>query len=82
MAALMSLPVGTPRALLSDVVRLGRLLWKRAAATGDVDIVEDTSELLSLSLQTKCVSLSRLGTRRGRRRKGHMARGRANREIG
>ena len=48
-AALMSLPVGTPRALLSDVVRLGRLLWKRAAATGDVDIVEDTSELLSLA---------------------------------
>ena len=47
--ALMSLPVGTPRALLSDVVRLGRLLWKRAAATGDVDIVEDTSELLSLA---------------------------------
>ena len=47
--ALMSLPVGTPRTLLSDVVRLGRLLWKRAAATGDVDIVEDTSELLSLA---------------------------------
>jgi hypothetical protein len=45
----MSLPVGTPRTLLSDVVRLGRLLWKRAAATGDVDIVEDTSELLSLA---------------------------------
>ena len=46
---LMSLPVGTPRTLLSDLVRLGRLLWKRAAATGDVDIVEDTSELLSLA---------------------------------
>ena len=47
--ALMSLPAGTPRTLLSDVVRLGRLLWERAAVTGDVDIVEDTSELLSLA---------------------------------
>jgi hypothetical protein len=47
--ALMSLPVGTPRALLSDAVRLGRLLWERATATGDVDIVEDTSELLALA---------------------------------
>ena len=45
----MSLPAGTPRTLLSDVVRLGRLLWERAAETGDVDIVEDTSELLSLA---------------------------------
>ena len=47
--ALMSLPVGTPRALLSDAVRLGRLLWERATATGDVDLVEDTSELLALA---------------------------------
>jgi len=49
LTALMSLPVGTPRTLLSDVVRLGRLLWERAAATGDGDIVEDTSELLALA---------------------------------
>ena len=47
--ALMSLPAGTPRALLSDAVRLGRLLWERAEVTGDVDIVEDTSELLALA---------------------------------
>ena len=47
--ALMSLPAGTPRTLLSDVVRLGRLLWERAEVTGDVDIVEDTSELLALA---------------------------------
>ena len=47
--ALMSLPVGTPRTLLSDAVRLGRLLWERAAVTGDGDIVEDTSELLALA---------------------------------
>ena len=48
-AALMSLPAGTPRTLLSDVVRLGRLLWERAGVTGDVDIVEDTSELMALA---------------------------------
>jgi len=48
-SALMSLPVGTPRKLLSDAVHLGRLLWERAMATGDVDIVEDTSELLALA---------------------------------
>ncbi len=47
--ALMSLPVGTPRDLLSDAVRLGRLLWERARVTGDVDIVKDTSDLLALS---------------------------------
>ena len=47
--ALMSLPEGTPRTLLSDAVRLGRLLWERAEVTGDVDIVEDTSELLALA---------------------------------
>ena len=47
--ALMGLPAGTPRALLSDAVRLGRLLWERAEVTGDVDIVEDTSELLALA---------------------------------
>lgn len=47
--ALMSLPAGTPRTLLSDAVRLGRLLWERAETTGDVDIVEDTSELLALA---------------------------------
>ena len=49
MTALMSLPEGTPRTLLSDAVRLGRLLWERAEVTGDVDIVEDTSELLALA---------------------------------
>ena len=49
MTALMSLPAGTPRTLLSDVVRLGRLLWERAGVTGDVDIVEDTSELMALA---------------------------------
>lgn len=48
-AALMSLPVGTPRTLLSDAVRLGRLLWERAATTGDVDIVEDTGQLLAFA---------------------------------
>jgi hypothetical protein len=47
--ALMSLPVGTPRTLLSDAVRLGRLLWERANVTEDVDIVQDTSELLALA---------------------------------
>ena len=47
--ALMSLPAGTPRTLLSDTVRLGRLLWERAEVTGDIDIVEDTSELLALA---------------------------------
>ena len=47
--ALMSLPAGTPRTLLSDSVRLGRLLWERAEVTGDLDIVEDTSELLALA---------------------------------
>ena len=47
--ALVSLPSGTPRTLLSDAVHLGRLLWERAAASGDVDIVEDTSELLALA---------------------------------
>ena len=48
-AALVSLPAGTPRTLLSDAVRLGRLLWERAEVTGDVDIVADTSELLALA---------------------------------
>ena len=47
--ALVSLPVGTPRTLLSDAARLGRLLWERAEVTGDVDVVEDTSELLALA---------------------------------
>ncbi len=47
--ALATLPAGTPRMLLSDAVRLGRLLWERAEVTGDVDIVEDTSELLALA---------------------------------
>ena len=47
--ALVSLPAGTPLTLLSDAVRLGRLLRERAAVTGDVDIVEDTSELLALA---------------------------------
>lgn len=47
--ALMSLPVGTPRALLSDAVSLGRLLWERARVTEDIDIVQDTSELLALA---------------------------------
>ena len=47
--ALVSLPAGTPRTLLSDAVRLGRLLWERAEVTGDVDVVEDTSELLALA---------------------------------
>ncbi len=47
--ALMSLPEGTPRKLLSDAVHLGRLLWERATVTGDVDIVKDTSELLALA---------------------------------
>ncbi len=47
--ALMSLPVGTPRTLLSDAVRLGRLLWERANVTVDVDLVQDTSELLALA---------------------------------
>lgn len=47
--ALVSLPAGTPRSLLSDAVHLGRLLWERAAATGDTDIVEDTAELLALA---------------------------------
>ena len=46
---LVSLPVGTPRTLLADAVRLGRLLWERAAVTGDVDIVEDTAQLLVLA---------------------------------
>ena len=41
--------MGTPRTLLSDAVRLGRLLWERAAVTGDVDIVKDTSQLLALA---------------------------------
>jgi hypothetical protein len=47
--ALMSLPSGTARTLLSDAVRLGRLLWERAEGSGDVDIVEDTSQLLALA---------------------------------
>ena len=47
--ALMTLPVGTPRTLLSDAIHLGRLLWERAGVTGDVDIVADTSELLALA---------------------------------
>ena len=47
--ALMSLPVGSARTLLSDAVRLGRLLWERARVTEDVDIVQDTSELLALA---------------------------------
>lgn len=47
--ALVSLPAGTPRTLLSDAARLGRLLWERAEVTGDVEIVEDTSELLALA---------------------------------
>ena len=47
--ALVSLPRGNPRTLLSDAVHLGRLVWERADAAGDADIVEDTSELLALS---------------------------------
>jgi len=47
--ALVSLPMGTPRTLLADAVRLGRLLWERAAVTGDVDIVADTAQLLSFA---------------------------------
>ncbi len=47
--ALVSLPFGSPRTLLADAVRLGRLLWERAAATGDVDIVADTGQLLSIA---------------------------------
>ena len=49
--ALVSLPAGAPRTLLSDAVHLGRLLWERARATGDADIVEDTSELLALAAE-------------------------------
>ncbi len=48
-AALVSLPVGTPRTLLADSVRLGHLLWERAAVTGDVDIVADTAQLLAIA---------------------------------
>jgi len=47
--ALVGLPAGTARSLLSDAVRLGRLLWERAAGTGDIDIVADTSQLLALA---------------------------------
>ncbi len=47
--ALISLPFGSPRTLLSDAVRLGRLLWERAAATHDVDIVADTAQLLAIA---------------------------------
>ena len=49
--ALVSLPAGAPRTLLSDAVHLGRLLWERAHVAGDADIVEDTSELLALAAQ-------------------------------
>ena len=49
MTALISLPFGSPRTLLSDAVRLGRLLWERAAATHDVDIVADTAQLLAIA---------------------------------
>ena len=48
-AALVSLPIGTPRTLLADAVHLGRLLWERATVTGDVDLVEDTAQLLAIA---------------------------------
>ena len=47
--ALVSLPIGTPRTLLADAVHLGRLLWERATVTGDVDLVEDTAQLLAIA---------------------------------
>ena len=48
-AALAALPVGSPRTLLSDAVRLGAILRKRAESSGDEDLVEDTVELLALA---------------------------------
>ena len=50
-AALTALPAGSPRTLLSDAVRLGAILRKRADASGDGDLVEDTSELLALAAE-------------------------------
>jgi hypothetical protein len=48
-ATLLTLPVGAPRTLLADAVHLGRLLWERADATGDLDLVEDTAQLLAIA---------------------------------
>lgn len=48
-AALTALPVGTPRTLLSDAVRLGAILRKRVDASGDGALAEDTAELLALA---------------------------------
>lgn len=58
-ATLASLPMGTPRTLLADAVHLGRLLWERAATTADLDLVEDTAQLLVLAADA-AADLSRL----------------------
>ena len=58
-AALACLPAGHARTLLSDAVRLGHLLWKRADAAGDVTIVEDTMQLLALAADA-AVDLARV----------------------
>jgi hypothetical protein len=48
-AALAGLPTGRAKRLLTDLVRLGRLLHTRASAGGDADLVDDTGELLSMA---------------------------------
>ena len=48
-ATLVTLPVGASRTLLADAVHLGRLLWERADATGDLDLIEDTAQLLAIA---------------------------------
>jgi len=47
--ALAGLAPGRAKRLLTDLVRLGRLLHARAKAVGDEDLVDDTGELLSLA---------------------------------
>lgn len=47
--ALAGLTPGRAKRLLTDLVRLGRLLHTRAKAVGDEDLVDDTGELLSLA---------------------------------
>jgi hypothetical protein len=47
--ALAGLAPGRAKRLLTDLVRLGRLLHTRAKAAGDEDLVDDTGELLSLA---------------------------------
>ena len=59
-ATLLTLPAGAPRTLLADAVHLGRLLWERVAATGALDLVKDTAQLLAIAADADAADLARV----------------------